>query len=1273
MALTRKNFKGRIIIDIKDNDYYFCFKGEIMKLDKKKITALFLTGIMTTSMIPFESLANNEDDFSKSKFEQTLKSTAYTNKPDSVSNSTNKKNKSEDDSENLPIQNENHTKNDDKKILSVDELFKGQKGTKEDPFKIKDKDQLRKFAYSLSKTQDYKGKYVELSDDIELNDDWVPIGLGEYAFNGHFDGRNHLIKGLKIGNKDSLYKDSSEKDKKIVFYGLFGVLGANSYIENLKIDVDFNLISDSVLYVGALAGYANGSTINNIEVTGKLIGKTTHPKTNIFVGGVISNGIRQKIVNSKSNIDIRVESDGGLAEGGGIMALSNRGLIFNCYSKGNISANANRVTKEGSTALGGICGVNAGTISNCYSTNDIISDCYTGFIGAITGWVTGIGSIFQSYYVKNSVLITDNTTKDKNVIKPSVPIGWMVKGSGVSDEGMAYEGCLSMDLKGMEKSEISISLANILNSNLKQSRIDLKKGSRSKDHWTKDENLAQNIFEWKNSLESPTFSDKKTSVVYDTNTENLIKQLQMNSKEGVNEGDFYGRSKDKSLVVKVKFDKKGDIIDIMTLKGRATKEEIDKIINKIEKISDIKNDKLKEALLKAVEKSKINDITDYSKLNYNIFEKGKGTKDDPFIIDTENQFLDFARSVNEEENYADKYVKLNKDIKLTKEWIVVGSQGKHPFKGDFNGNNHTISNMKLGSEKAPRQYRFAALFSVIDGGKVYNLNIKDFEIYNTNLSEDRVFVAAVAGGIQNGAFIENVNVNGKIHSKSMRTQQYIGAIAGQSLKSSIINSSAEIQIDAKGESKDIYAGGLVGINAFGALFNSYSKGDITADSLLNKVSIGGLCGYQSGVIYNNYSSVNLNSTSPTTDVGELAGRSTGTGKNINNFYNKKSVVKVTGKSKKTKNGFGVVVNDSIVENAEAIDKLNDLDFVKKLNTNLSSESLKKAFDFVKADNKNNIKLKKWELNGGYPKLESSNSKSMKKIYRISGRNRELTAIEVSKKTYPNGTDTVIIANRETFSDTISASPLAKIERAAILYTSKDEISKDTLDEIKRLEAKNIIIIGGENSIKVEVLDKLKNKKYSVTRIAGKDRYKTSLKIAEKVIHKSNSKQLQIASGENFADALAITNLSNRDNTPILLVAKDTIDSESMKTLNKLNLEKINVAGGEKSISNKTFNTIKSVAESKVERISGENRYETSFKIAKLMNKTDKFIIVSGENFADSLVASPYADKENAVLVLSTKDELSSEIKEYLTKNDSIITIIGGEKSISNKIEEQLNK
>ncbi|MDU5923186.1 MAG: hypothetical protein E6Z20_08555, partial [Finegoldia magna] len=468
------------------------------------------------------------------------------NKPDAVSNSTNKDEKPQDGNENPSTHEDNHTEKVNEKTITVDELFKGQKGTKEDPYTINDADQLIKFAYSLSKTQDYKDKYVELSSDIELNNDWVPIGLGEYAFNGHFDGKNHKISGLKIGSKDNLHKDPSEKDKKIAFYGLFGVLGANSYIENLKIDVDFNLISDGALYVGALAGYANGSTINNIEVTGKLIGKTTHAKSNIFVGGVVSNGIRQKIVNSKSAIDIRVESDGGLAEGGGIMALSNRGLIFNCYSKGNISANANRVTKEGSTALGGICGVNAGTISNCYSTNDIISDCYTGFIGAITGWVTGIGSTFQSYYDKDSVLITDNATKNKNIIKPSVPIGWMVKGSGVSDEGMAYEGCISMDLKGMTKSEISSSLANILNSNLKKSRINLKKGSRSKGHWEKDENLAENIFEWTNSSGFPVFSDKKTSVVYDINTEKLIKQLQMNSKEGINEGVFYGRSKDKS-------------------------------------------------------------------------------------------------------------------------------------------------------------------------------------------------------------------------------------------------------------------------------------------------------------------------------------------------------------------------------------------------------------------------------------------------------------------------------------------------------------------------------------------------------------------------------------------------------------------------------------------------------------------------------------------------------------------------------------------------------
>lgn len=1235
-----------------------------MKLNNKKIASLVLASLILSSVTPVDVLAANQVNFNESKFESAL------NRENSVKENEGQLSNPQDKS---------------KSVVSVDEIFKGQKGTVDDPYKITSETQLRQFAHSLSKTQNYKGKFVQLENDIELHGDWIPVGLGEYAFNGHFDGKNHSIS-LKIASRDNLHIEPIEKDKKIEFFGLFGVLDANSYIENLKLDVDLNVVSDGELFVGGLAGYANGATVNNVEVNGKLTGKTTHKKSNVFVGGIIANAIRQKITNSKSNVDVRVEADGGLAEGGGIMALTNRGLIFNSYSKGKITGSANRKTAEGSTALGGICGVNAGTIANCYATNDIISDCYTGYIGAVTGWITGIGSAYQCYYFKDSTLITDYTTKNKNVIKPAIAVGWMVTGSGVSEEGLVYDGAVKMDVRGLDSQQMKNDLTRILNENLKKSRINLKKGSRTKGHWKGDDKLSQNIFEWTNLDSNATFSDKKAKVVYDKNTEKLIQQLILDSKVGINQGEFYGRSKDKSVVVKVNFDEKAQIKEVNLIEGNVDKKELDEIAQNQQKISGIKNEKLKEAVLKAVEKSKANDSSDYSKLNPAIFAGGKGTVDDPFVIKTENQLVDFAKSINEEENYDKKFVKLNNDVTLTKQWKVAGSQGKVAFKGDFNGNNCTISNMRIGSDKLPANYRFVGLFGNISSGSVHDLNIKDVEIHNKNTSENRVFIGCVCGNVQNGGFIDNVRVNGKINSYSLREQQYLGAIAGQALKSNIINSSADIDIVANADSKDIYAGGLVGINAFGALFNSSSRGEITAKSTLNKVAIGGACGYQSGVLYNVYSQVGLNSQSPTTDVGELIGRATGVAHSFNSFYAKDKSPKVTGKEKQSQNGVGVIVNKAEYENILAVEKF-ESSVVEKMNENIASQDYQKAFNLVKADNKDKIKLKKWTLDQPRQKPtmptvaptsepsktnNSTTTATVQNVERIAGKTRELTAIEVSKKMYPGTTDTVILANADNFSDTLSAAPLAKNEKAVILYTSQSKISNDTLNEIKRLHAKNIIIVGGEKSVDEKIFNQMKDN-YNTTRIAGENRYETSLKIAKQLIDKTKSKNLQIANGDKFQDALAITNLSNKFNSPVLLVRADTIDSEIIKELKKMDFDEINVAGGEKTITAQTLENIQKLTKAKVNRIAGENRYETSLKIAKMMGTKDKVVLASGEKFQDSLVAAAYCDKTQSVLLLTAKENLQQSTKEYLAQNKPSVTIIGGEQSVSEKIIEQIKK
>lgn len=90
---------------------------------------------------------------------------------------------------------------------------------------------------------------------------------------------------------------------------------------------------------------------------------------------------------------------------------------------------------------------------------------------------------------------------------------------------------------------------------------------------------------------------------------------------------------------------------------------------------------------------------------------------------------------------------------------------------------------------------------------------------------------------------------------------------------------------------------------------------------------------------------------------------------------------------------------------------------------------------------------------------------------------------------------------------------------------------------------------------------------------------------------------------------------------------------------------------------------------KVDRISGSDRYETSAKISRrtFSHKIEKIVLASGENFADSLVAGSLANKENAPVLLTQKDNLPQVIKDEINRlSPSQIIIVGGEKSVNIK-------
>lgn len=285
--------------------------------------------------------------------------------------------------------------------------------------------------------------------------------------------------------------------------------------------------------------------------------------------------------------------------------------------------------------------------------------------------------------------------------------------------------------------------------------------------------------------------------------------------------------------------------------------------------------------------------------------------------------------------------------------------------------------------------------------------------------------------------------------------------------------------------------------------------------------------------------------------------------------------------------------------------------------------------------------------------------------RIAGKNRYESAAQISREQFTNAKK-VIVVNSQKYADALSATTLSD-GRYSILYTEKDTLPTATRNEIQRLNPIEVYLLGGKQSISDGIENILKKYANKVTRIAGKDRYETSAKVAAM----SNKKNIVIASGENFSDPLYASSYAYSNNAKILLSSGKTLSRETRDYLlrNKSKIGNVTVVGGGKSISSSTVRYIQSVTGKNVGRISGRNRYEGSVKVANSMNKS-KVFIASGEDFADALAISPLAQKLNAPILLSAKGKLDTSVIAFLNNfKNSIkdVFIVGGYRTIDNNV------
>ena len=289
-----------------------------------------------------------------------------------------------------------------------------------------------------------------------------------------------------------------------------------------------------------------------------------------------------------------------------------------------------------------------------------------------------------------------------------------------------------------------------------------------------------------------------------------------------------------------------------------------------------------------------------------------------------------------------------------------------------------------------------------------------------------------------------------------------------------------------------------------------------------------------------------------------------------------------------------------------------------------------------------------------------------------GERRYDTAVELSKSKLDKA-DTVVIAGGYALADGLTATPIATEYKSPLLLVEKNNIPEVTKNEIKRLGAKNIIIVGGTTVITKEVENQLLSLGVTkITRLGGSDRYETSLLVAQYIdSNLYNIENIVVTNGLGEADALSISPVAGRDRMPIILVRSTYIPSSVNSWLRGKGIKNAYIIGGKTAINDNVLNEINALTSNDISgnRLGGSTRYETNALIIDKFygESINKVYVSKGLQLIDALSSGPIAALENSPVILANND-LTATQRSILLKRSTNLVVQAGYGISKNAIE-----
>ena len=279
-----------------------------------------------------------------------------------------------------------------------------------------------------------------------------------------------------------------------------------------------------------------------------------------------------------------------------------------------------------------------------------------------------------------------------------------------------------------------------------------------------------------------------------------------------------------------------------------------------------------------------------------------------------------------------------------------------------------------------------------------------------------------------------------------------------------------------------------------------------------------------------------------------------------------------------------------------------------------------------------------------------------------GSNRTDTAVKISKEGWTKA-ETVILVNDAAIPDALTATPLAHAKNAPILLTGKGGLTKATADEIKRLGAKDVIMIGGDAVLTSKVEEDLKALNVKTDRIKGASREETALAIAKRLDGVKDVSEIAVVNGvTGLADAVSVAAAAAEKGMPILLANPKSGLSAVEKFIKDEAIKASFIIGGDKAVSNEIAKNLPGK-----QRIEGANRSDTNAKVIETFyadkNLDNLYLAKDGmENsgqLIDALAVGALAAKNGAPVLIASKKLNANQVNVVNTKKIATITQVGG--------------